>query len=108
MCGTPITVEKPVGKSEYVWEDTIQTNVRETIYENVEWIKLSPDKLKTRIFVNITRILQKKERVHYLLAEYPTWAPQIDNLLSLYPAFNSATNLLEFFALLPNSNQIRK
>jgi len=43
VCGTPITVEKPVGKSEYVWEDNIKTNVRETLYENVEWIKLSPD-----------------------------------------------------------------
>jgi len=43
VCGTPTTVGKPVGKSEYVWEDNIKTNVRETIYENVEWIKVSPD-----------------------------------------------------------------
>jgi hypothetical protein len=35
-CSTPITVEKPAGKSEYVWEDNIKINVRETIYENLE------------------------------------------------------------------------
>ena len=54
----------------------------------------------------MTRILQKK--VRFLLAEYLTWAPKIATLLSLYAGFNSATSLLEFFALPPNSNQIRK
>jgi hypothetical protein len=36
VCSTPITVEKPAGKSAYVWEDNVETNVREIMYEDVE------------------------------------------------------------------------
>jgi hypothetical protein len=40
---------------------------RETIYENVEWIKKSQDKVKPRIFVNMTLgIYKKKKKREYI------------------------------------------
>jgi hypothetical protein len=43
---------RPLGKPTHRWEDNIKTDLREVVYEGMDWVDLAQDRVRWRAVVN--------------------------------------------------------